>query len=365
MNKDEFKSDILKRYNQSLTNIKDLYGDGYDDMSSMFYLVNKRYLDWLDNNPDISIKEKEILFRRKFYNFLKIVGPFMLGCTQQIENRKWLNNPYSSEKDDEIILPDKPVIFASNHGFRDDILATVLAAKRHGYIFFGSIPLFYNTFNGFATSLVGNVLVNRKSAESKKASIDKSLKAMEYGADLYMFPEGGWNKTSEKLVLDLWRGIYKISCEGKYSVVPIAHYVRDMEIVNKKNIIHTVVDDAIPMYEMSEKEALQILRDTLASWQYKMAEQYGRSTREIEMQGFTTSDEKWHNHLNKRMKWVERYDSSIERKSDLRRSEIVRAEDVFEPIANINNITVENVKMVTSAKRLVKNIRENDFQRLY
>ena len=365
MNREKFKEEIEKKYCKELTSIKDLYGDGYDDMSNMFYYINKIYLDWLSNNPDISIKEKEILFRRKFYEFLKKVGPGMLGCTLQIENRKKLNNCECNECDDKVILPNKPVIFAANHGFRDDVLATVLASNRHGYIFWGSLPLFYNTFNGFASSLVGTVLVNRRSEESKKASIDKSLKAMSYGADLYIFPEGGWNKTSEKFVLDLWRGIYLISKKGEYPVVPIAHYVRDMEIVDKKNIIHTVVDDPINLYEMNEKDALIYLRDTLASWQYKMAELYGRSTREEELKGYTSSDEKWHNHLRKRMTWVERYDSEIEKQSELRRKEIIRPEDVFRPIANISNVTKDNILMKESAKELVKTIEKNDFQKLY
>ena len=122
-------------------NISDLYGDGYNDMSLMFYMLNKRYLHWLSNNPDIAIREKEVLFRRKFYEILKVLGPSMLGCTQQIENRNFLENG-SNKEDEKIDLGKKPVIFVSNHGFRDDILSTVLAAQRHGYIFFGSIPLF-------------------------------------------------------------------------------------------------------------------------------------------------------------------------------------------------------------------------------
>ncbi len=365
MNKDNYKKKILEQYRDELTSIKDLYGDGYNDMSSLFYLIGKGYLYMLDNDPSISIREKDVLLRRKLFGLIKAVGPSILGCSQKIENRKNVEDPNSLASDDKIILPDKPVIFASNHGFRDDILATVLAGGRHGYIFFGSLPLFYNTFNGFAISLVGAIAVNRKSESSKKASIDKSLRAMSYGTDLFMFPEGGWNKTSEKLMLDLWRGIYLISKEGKYPVVPISHYVRDMEIVNKNNIIHTVVDNPLPLYDMPEKEALELLRDTIASWQYKMSEIYGRSTREAEMKGFNTSDEKWHDHLEKRMKWVERYDSEIERKSELRKKDIIRPEDVFRPIAEITNVTEENKEMKEAAMELVKRIESNDFQKLY
>ena len=121
----------------------------------------------------------------------------------------------------------------------------------------------------------------------------------------------------------------------------------------------------IANYNKSEKEALELLRDTIASWQYKMSEIYGRSTREAEMKGFNTSDEKWHDHLEKRMKWVERYDSEIERKSELRRKDILRPEDVFRPIAEITNVTEENKEMKEAAMELVKRIESNDFQKLY
>ncbi len=364
-NREEYKREILERYGDSIDGIEDFLGDGYDDMSNLFYFVNRRYLHWLSTDPDESVIEKEILFRRKFYKILKAIGPKMLGCTQVYENRNKINDPNSNEPDNGIVLPDKPVIFVGNHGFRDDVLATVLAANRHGYIYWGSIPQFFNTIDGLSASLVGEIIFNRKNKTSKKESLKKVEKVMDFGTDIVLFPEGGWNKTSELLVTDLWKGVYVFSkLTGAY-VVPITHYVRDMEIVDKKNIIHTIVDDPIPMFEMTQEEALMTLRDNFASWTYKMAEVYGKSTRDEELEGFKTSDEKWNYCLQKRMEGVDRYDSSIEKCSDYRPKEKVRIEDVFEPIANIQNITSENIRMVEDAKKLVKEKKQTDFQRLY
>ena len=364
-NREEYKKLICERYKESITDFSDLLGDNYEEMSKLFYLYNRKYLYWLDNNPKVAVKEKDILFRRKFYNFLKIVGPKMLGCTQVFENRKKIDNPSCNLEDDKVILPDQPVIFIANHGFRDDVLATTLAAGRHAYLYCGSLPLFYNQVEGLATSLVGQIMVNRKSKDSRKASVDKCLEVMKYGSDIILFPEGGWNKTKEQLVLDLWKGVYKLSCLRKCDVVPISHYVRDLEIVDKNNIIHTVVDNPIPIYEMSEKEALQTLRDNLASWQYKMAEIYGKTTRDEELKGFKNSDEKWENHLKKRMVAVDRYDSTIEKVSDYRPKEKIRIEDVYKPISEISNITKENINEVSYAKKLVKEKEKTDFQRQF
>ena len=363
-NKEKYIKSIMEKYPDELTSIKDLLGDNEEDFSKLFYLINKKYLYMLDNDPEISIREKDIKFRRKFHKILKAIGPSMLGCTQVLEDREKF-----AEGVDETIyndtLSDKPVIYVSNHGFRDDALATVLAAPRHAYLYWGSLPLFYNTMDGLASSLVGEVVMNRKSKSSKEASINKSLKVMDYGTDLIIYPEGGWNKTSERLVLDLWKGVYKIASLGEYDVVPIVHYVKDPEIIDKKNTIHTIVDKSIPLYKYNEKEALELLRDTLASWQYKMMEAYGRGTREEEMKEYTSSDERWDFSVQERMKYVTRYDSSIEKRSDYRPKDIIRPEDVYESIANIQNISGNNVSMVEEAKQIVKTRKFADFQRRY
>lgn len=155
------------------------------------------------------------------------------------ENRKRLNDPDSREINPPVVLPDTPVIFAANHGFHDDVLATVLAAGRPVYLIWGSLPLLFNTVEGFATALVGCVCVNRKNTSSRKAVLAKALKALENGMSVVYFPEGGWNKTSEQLILPLWKGVYDLSSAARCPVVPIAHYVRDPEVLNKRNVIHT------------------------------------------------------------------------------------------------------------------------------
>ena len=365
VNEEDYEKRIMEQYADSLQDISDLKGDNCDSFSLLFYLINHRYLRWLDNNPDVAVTIEDIELRRKIYKVLQKVGPKILGCTQVIENREFLNNPSSDKKDKELVLPDKPVIFAANHGFRDDVLATTLAANRHSYLYCGSLPLLYNTVEGFAVSLVGDVVVNRKSKNSRQASIDKVERVFDYNTDLIMFPEGGWNKKSEVLTNPLWKGIYDFSKIRNCDVVPIVHYVRDMEIVSKKNTIHTVVDDPIPLYEMSEKEALIYLRDIMSSWQYKMAEVYGKSTREVEMKGFNTSDEKWKKTLEDRMTGIPRYDKEIESKSDFRPKEIIQPECVFEQIANIENVNEKNIDSVIYAKSLIRERKESDFQHMF
>ena len=351
--KDKFNQYIMDRYGTELNDFSDLLGDGYDEMSGLFYTHNKKYLHWLDGDPDKAIYKKEIIFRRRFYKLLKIVGPGVLKCKQVLENTE------------PIILPDKPVIFVANHGFHDDALATVLAANRHAYFLIGSIPLLYNAIDGTALASVGGVIFNRKNKHSRAASINKCKKVMEYGTDIILFPEGGWNKTSEIPVLKLWKGVYTLSLAARCDVVPITHYVRNMEILDRKNIIHTFIDNPIPLYELPEKDAMLYLREIMATRQWELMEKYGVSTRSEELKGFDHSDEKWHAHLRERMKGVARYDSSIEKKSDFRPKDIVYPEEVFKSIAEISCVTPYNINDVIYARNLVKERTNNDFQRLY
>lgn len=86
-NKEIFRDYILDKYKDELSSISDILGDGHSDMSILFYIVNKRYLHWLDNNPDIAVCERELKKRRKLYEIIKRIGPYMLKCTQVFENR--------------------------------------------------------------------------------------------------------------------------------------------------------------------------------------------------------------------------------------------------------------------------------------
>lgn len=362
-NKDQYKRDLFERYSDSLTGFEDLIGTGREDMTLMFYLLNRHWLYLLGNNATKSVPKRYIDIRRKLYPLIRLLGAKMLACTQEIEDRNAFDeSPEKQMSDSESLLPDRPVIIVANHGFRDDVLATVLAANRHALKVCGSLPMFYNSFNGFVSSLIGDILVNRRCKQSRQALIEKAKRVLDLGTDLIIFPEGGWNKTSDKITLDLWGGVYEIAKNTGCDVVPIVHYNRDPELLRKSNIIHTVVGFPIPLHQMEKSEALQILRDTLSTYQYKMMEKYGRSTREKEMQGFDTSHEKWEAHLTERMKAVEYYDSDVEKRSEYRPKYITRAEDVFRPIAAVQTITAHNVKDVLYARQLVREQEERDYQ---
>lgn len=353
---------ILECQKENIESIRDLIGD--DDPSFLFYIIADKLGYLLDTDPEKCISKEGIERRKVFNKFLKLVGPLFLQNPQVFENRNTLKNPDDLTPDLGITVPDEPVIWAGNHGFKDDVLATVLSAKRNAYIVFGSLPQFYNTIDGVLSWANGVCMANRKVSSSRKSSVEKAVKAMNLGVDTLIFPEGVWNKTPNQLLIDFWPGIYKISKETGSKIIPVIHYIRNPFDKSKNNKIHTVIDDPVRIDDLSEKAALTYLRDIMATWYYLLLERYGKSTREEEIGNYSSSSEAWEEHLKKMVQIPDKYDTEIEISADYRPKNKIRPETVWNELAN-SEINDNNIEFINYARKLVKQEKINDFQRRF
>lgn len=343
---------------ENVDSIIDLIGD--DKPSKLFYIIAEK-LNYLLSNDIDKVFDSKSMERRNYINkLIKLIGPLFLQNKQVFEDRNELlgKKIYNSK---DIKLGEDAVIWASNHHFKDDALGTVLAAYRNAYILFGSLPQFYNTFDGITAWLNGVILLNRKNNDSKKAVIEKCNYTINQKKDLIIYPEGVWCKSPNELMLDLWPGIYRICKDTGCKVVPVSHYIRDCESKYKENYIHTVVDEPIRLDDLSEKAALEYLKEIICTWYYLMMEKYGKSTREEELRGYTDATEAWEDKLIKRLATTERYDSEIEICADYLSKEKAEYYQAWNDIANIKNISSTNICQINAAKKIVK----NNFQRRF
>lgn len=348
--------------NKRIKNERDIYGDG--DPTILFPLLIEKF-GYLLDPEDMSSFTKEGIKKRKVFNsIVRRLGPAFLKTKQIMEDRKELAGDYFDVA--PLNIPDEPVIFVSNHGFRDDILGSLLAAGRHAYVMFGSLPQFYNEIEGPLLFGNGTILVNRKVKESRAASLDKSKSVIENGCSLIVFPEGVWNKSPNQLTLPLWRGAYEIAKQTGAKIVPIVHYIKDPTLTTPKeeNPFHTVVDNPIDVSEMTEKEALDAISEKFSTWHFLMMEKYGQTTREELLNGHDNSQKAWEEQLSLRAKTADKYDSEMETKADYRPKEVVLPEDVFSSIAELE-LTPENAVEVLAARKIVRERKENDFQRRF
>lgn len=417
--------EFLTKYKDHLSDYTDLVGDNL--VPGKFFYFNMQHFGYLlDDDPKKVLSKQNIEFRKKYISpLIKTLGPKFLNSKQIFENRSELmkERDYRTGKalnadktlpDQKIVLPNEPVIWTLNHHFKEDALGSVLACLRPVTILFGSIPQFYNTFDGILAYLIGSIIINRKVSSSKKASIEKMKYAMSLGSDIMYAPEGVWNKDLGKLLQELWPGIYHIACETGTNLIPVIHYIYDptQKIDKKYNPIHTVIDDPVNLASigLSEKAALEYYRDIMATWYYLMMEKYGyakkyeikveetkiKTDAELESLNDTELKRYYNNLITKNyneliksgqnlttrqivlralkdcltagevymqdlMDTVDRYDLSIETTAHYQPKDIITPLQVYKNLAQAP-ITKENKDSVEYARKLVKEYQSYDFQ---
>lgn len=103
----------------------------------------------------------------------------------------------------------------------------------------------------------------------------------------------------------------------------------------------------------------------MATWYYRLMEKYGQSTRKELLDGFETAGDAWESYIAMHTGCAKYYDREIELCGDYRPKQIVRPEDVWQSVANIQNIRVENAAHVKYASELVAREKRRDYQRRF
>ncbi len=353
--------EYLEKHQNNLNGYIDLVGDTLIPDEKLFFFMLKHFGNLIDD--DYTISKNQVRFRQAIHPILKKIGANFLKHPHIIENREFLNDSVSKKHlqfvQDNINLPNEPVIWALNHGFKDDGLATILACPRHAYIVFGNIAQLYNTFDGITSILNGVVPVNRKVSLSRKTLNKRVGNVFKYSSDIVIAPEGIWCKSMNRPVLDPWSGVWNLACEYGKLVVPMIHYVEDPNTPN--SVIHTVIDEPIKIDDLSLESATNLLKDIWSEWLIKIMQVYVHRKREQELEGFNSIYEKWEDYLRKSVALVERYDSMAEHYADLRLG--TQIEDVFNSIANIQTDNALTRSLKKEARNILAQQQLNDFQR--
>lgn len=220
-----------------------------------------KFLEYLlENVPEKVISKKGLIIR-------KILSPFIRNYVAPLSSK----NKYHIDKN--VNLPkDRPLIFATTHGLKDDIGIGISSTGRHTYLLFASLPAFYGTIDGPALWLNGVILLDRKDKKSRCAAKDKMEYAISLGADILMYPEGTLNKTENLIVQKLFPGIYDVAKSCNALVVPVA-------IIQEGNDVYSKVCDAVDMCKYERNEGLTVLRDLMATAKYELMEQHSKISR--------------------------------------------------------------------------------------
>jgi 1-acyl-sn-glycerol-3-phosphate acyltransferase len=191
-------------------------------------------------------------------------------------------NPYKLHIVRKAEVPKgKPVIYASTHGFKDDILNAIVLTNKSSYILLAALDEFYKTIDGILAWLIGVILVDGTDKRSRAASLVKMELAMKYGTNILMFPEGAWNLTDSLLVQKLYSGIYNLATQSNALVVPIATHIEGKDC-------YAILDETFDISAHEMDDGIRILRDKLATAKYELIERYSNCSRnDLEADGIS------------------------------------------------------------------------------
>lgn len=179
------------------------------------------------------------------------------------------------------LQPNTPYIFASTHGFSNDIIACLATIDRSAYLLMGSTnQVEYNKLMYFAW-LNGFIYVDRTNRESRKSSVDKMEKIIKNGSSVLLFPEGGHNNTENNLCNRLFAGPYLLAKRTEAKVVPIAPFYEF-----GSDVIYMNCGDPIDLAHFeTREEALRILREIFSTMVYDNIEKYSTPLVRSELNG--------------------------------------------------------------------------------
>lgn len=132
---------------------------------------------------------------------------------------------------------NKTYVFCANHFSYVDIAAMGMIIKNY-FAFVGKssikgVPLFGYMFAKL------HIQVDRNDKNSRVTSMNRSLKALQSGRSVMIFPEGGiWSKNIPKMSLPLKDGGFAMAIKQQIPIVPIS-------LLNNYKIIH---DDDFAVY---------------------------------------------------------------------------------------------------------------------
>lgn len=317
--------------------------------SGWFYFLPHIYgKQLLSNDVDRAIGTHAVKFRAGLLHKLYLtMGRLFFEGHRQIILQK-----------EPLPTDNRPLIFTPNHYFMLDPLSSIMLAEKHAYLVFGTLPHFFNTFYGPEAYLNGSILLNRRDKANRHAVVEKAVRVLEQGSGIIIFPEGGWNKTPNSLVLPLWRGVYTIARRTNALIIPMAHLLRDKKIYSARLKPFDICDYT------DEQAALGDLRDVIASGLWQLMENFHPQSRTELMGSFATMHEYCEYVVSEQAKTSGYYydfaTEAGESGSDLRLPTSPHAADVWQDIGRLE-VSPQNIHHIRHAK----NLHDEDYQRRF
>ena len=161
----------------------------------------------------------------------------------------------------------KNYIFAAGHSFPGEIASNLSVIDRKTWVLLGTTDQVDHNPQMLAAWANGMIYVDKFSSESRRESMKKMKRILLAGDSVLMFPEGVLNNSENLLCMPVYPGFYHLSQETGVEVVPIVSHAEH----DAKRIM-VAAGDPMSFDDKSKNEAMDELRDALATLRFEMIE---------------------------------------------------------------------------------------------
>lgn len=200
-----------------------------------------------------ALSERDIKTKRFFHPLLK---PIIVLANK----KKIIVDSYPELEKGE------PYIFAAGHSFPDEIAANLAVIDRHTYVLIGTTDQLINNPAMAVLWWNGLLYVNKLDNESRHDSFLRMKKVLNNESSVMLFPEGVLNNSENLLCNNVYPGFYHLSVETGKKVVPIVS-----QTYNDSKYIRVMAAKPVDVSKFSKKEAMEWLRDEIATMRFEMA----------------------------------------------------------------------------------------------
>ena len=208
----------------------------------------RKYL-WAD--LDNFASEKGIAFRKSINYFLKKIVKLAMKNQLIIEEEQQLD-------------PTQQYVFVSTHYFTEDVIGTFVSIDRQVYMLMGTTDQIENNFLMVAAALLGFFHVDRLDSKDRTLCFEKQNKLIDLSTSFINYVGGSWENSENELQPLSFSGPVRTSKQKGVLIVPRAAY-----FVKEEKKIYVRTGQPLDLKDLSEDDANEIIRDTLASMHYK------------------------------------------------------------------------------------------------
>ncbi|MCD8022652.1 MAG: hypothetical protein LUF30_06675 [Lachnospiraceae bacterium] len=206
---------------------------------------------WL---PNIGLRRRLYPLIAAFLKVDRLVSGARLTCLSA--------NPYKKEH---------PLVFACTHVGRYDFEAALESIGQSVFLFMGDPGETYRNIDGVMLFLNGRICMDSFDRQDRFISKETSVRILQGGGNILIWPEGAWNTTENLPVMPLFQGTAEMAIRIGADIVPLA-----FEQYGKEYVVNFGEAISCTGLSVTEKEKVTArLRDCLATLRWEIWEKKG------------------------------------------------------------------------------------------